>query len=120
MQLLTQEAREGLFNVRNRPVLTKVRNSAPSKYCEGSSVKNSLIADGCTIEGTVENSVLFRGVKVGRGSVVRNCILLQDAYIGSDVTLDCVVTDKDVVIRDRRHLSGCETMPFFIGKGGSV
>lgn len=120
MQLLTQEAREGLFNVKNRPVLTKIRNSPPTKYCEGSEVKNSVVADGCIIEGTVENSVLFRGVKIGRGTVVKNCILMQDTYVGANATLNCVITDKDAVIRDGRHLSGCESMPFFIGKGGSV
>ncbi len=120
MDMLTQEAREGLFAVKNRPVLTKVRNSAPTKYKEGADVKNSFIADGCVIEGTVENSILFRGVKVGKGTVVRNSILLQDTYTGSDVTLNCVITDKDVTIRDGRHLSGHQTMPFFVGKGGKV
>ena len=120
MDMLTQEAREGLFAVKNRPVLTKVRNSAPTKYKEGADVKNSFIADGCVIEGTVENSILFRGVKVGRGTVVKNSILMQDTYTGSDVTLNCVITDKNVTIRDGRHLSGHETMPFFVGKGGSV
>ncbi len=120
MAMLTAEAREGLFGVRNRPVLTKVRNSAPTKYKEGADVKNSFIADGCVIEGTVENSILFRGVKIGRDTVVKNSILMQDTYTGSDVTLNCVITDKNVVIRDGRHLSGHETMPFFVGKGGSV
>ena len=120
MDMLTQEAREGLFGVKNRPVLTKVRNSAPTKYKEGADVKNSFIADGCVIEGTVENSILFRGVKVGKGTVVKNSILMQDTYTGSDVTLNCVITDKDVTIRDGRHLSGHETMPFYVGKGGSV
>ncbi len=120
MAMLTQEAREGLFGVRNRPVLTKVRNSAPTIYKEGAAATNSFIADGCIIEGTVENSILFRGVKVGRGTVVRNSILMQDTYTGSDVTLDCVITDKNVVIRDGRHLAGCDTLPYFIGKGGSV
>ena len=120
MQLLTPEAREGLFRVKNRPVLTKVRNSAPTKYCEGAKVSNSLIADGCVIEGTVENSILFRGVKVGRGTVVRNSILLQDTYTGSNVSLNCVIADKNVIIRDDRNLSGHETMPFFIGKNGMV
>ena len=120
MDMLTQEAREGLFAVKNRPILTKVRNSAPTKYKEGADVKNSFIADGCVIEGTVENSILFRGVKVGKGTVVKNSILMQDTFTGSDVTLNCVITDKDVTIRDGRHLSGHETMPFFVGKGGSV
>ena len=120
MDMLTQEAREGLFAVKNRPILTKVRNSAPTKYKDGANVKNSFIADGCVIEGTVENSILFRGVKVGRGTVVKNSILMQDTFTGTDVTLNCVITDKDVTIRDGRHLSGHETMPFFVGKGGSV
>lgn len=120
MDMLTQEAREGLFGIKNRPVLTKVRNSAPTKYCEGADVKNSFIADGCVIEGTVENSIIFRGVKIGRGTVVKNSILMQDTYTGADVTLNCVITDKNVVIRDGRHLSGHETMPFFVGKDVSV
>ena len=120
MALLSQEAREGLFHVRNRPILTKVRNSAPTKYKEGASIKNSFIADGCVIEGTVENSIIFRGVKVGKGTVIRNSILMQDTYTGENVTLNCVITDKDVTIRDGRHLSGHETMPFFVGKGISV
>ena len=120
MAMLSPEAREGLFAVKNRPVLTKVRNSAPTKYCEGAGVKNSMIADGCVIEGEVENCILFRGVKIGRGTKVKNSILLQDTYVGSDVSLNCVVTDKNVIIRDGRVLSGHETMPFFVGKNGSV
>ncbi len=120
MALLNQDARDGLFSVNNRPILTKVRNSTPTKYCEGAKVTNSLIADGCIIEGTVENSILFRGVKVGRDTVIKNSILMQDTYTGSDVSLNCVITDKNAVIRDGRTLSGHETMPFFIGKNGSV
>ena len=80
----------------------------------------SLIADGCEIHGTVENSIIFRGVKIGKGAVVRNSIILQDTYVGSDVSLNCVITDKNVVINDGRVLSGHQTMPFFIGKGVRV
>ena len=69
-------------------------------------VKNSLIADGCVIEGTVKNSILFRGVKVGKNTVIENSILFQDTYTGNNVTLNCVITDKNVVIRDYRNLSG--------------
>ncbi|MBQ7292781.1 MAG: glucose-1-phosphate adenylyltransferase subunit GlgD, partial [Clostridia bacterium] len=67
-----------------------------------------------------ENSIIFRGVKVCKGAVVKNAIILQDTYIGSDVTLNCVITDKNVVINDGRMLSGHQTMPFFIGKGMRV
>ena len=80
-------------------------------------MKNSLIADGCKIEGEVYNSVIFRGVKVGRGTVIRNSVVMQNTITGENVTLNCIITDKNVVIRDRRNLSGCETHPFYISKG---
>ena len=117
MKLLEPDVRAGLFAVENRPIYTKVRNSPPTKYIEGASVKNSIVADGCVIEGTVENSILFRGVRVGKGSVVRNCILMQDTCVGDDASLNCVISDKNVMIKDGRNLSGHETMPFFLGKG---
>ena len=120
MKLLGSEAREGLFGVKNHPILTKVRNSAPTRYCEGASVKNSVVADGCIIEGTVENSIIFRGVRVGRGAVVKNCILFQDTYVCDNASLNCVITDKNVTIRDGRTLSGHQSMPFYIGKKVTV
>ena len=120
MKLLTEEARHGLFDRPNRQIYTKLRNSAPVKYAENAKVKNSLVADGCVIEGTVENSILFRGVHVGKGTVVRNSILLQDSYVGSNVELNCVITDKNVVVKDDRKLSGHQSMPFFIEKGKMV
>jgi glucose-1-phosphate adenylyltransferase len=120
MQLLTDEARHGLFAQPNRQIYTKLRNSAPVKYAEGAVVKNSLVADGCVIEGTVENSILFRGVHVGKGTVIRNSILLQDTYVGTNADLNCVISDKNVVIKDDRKLSGHQTMPFFIEKGKMV
>ena len=120
MELLDPKTRKEIFEVPNFPVYTKVRNSAPTKYTSNAAVKNSYIADGCVIDGTVENSIIFRGVKVGKGAVIKNSIILQDTYIGSDVSLNCVITDKNVVINDGRVLSGHQTMPFFIGKGVRV
>jgi glucose-1-phosphate adenylyltransferase len=120
MRLLDHDSRVNLFYRRNQPIFTKVRNSAPTRYLPGASVKNSLIADGCVIEGTVENSILFRGVKVGKGTVVKNSILMQDTYTGENVLLNCVITDKNVMIKDGRMLSGCESMPFYIGKNGAI
>ncbi|MBR6633397.1 MAG: glucose-1-phosphate adenylyltransferase subunit GlgD [Clostridia bacterium] len=120
MRLLTEEAREGLWGDRNRRIYTKLRNSAPTKYSDEAKVTNSLIADGCVIEGTVENSILFRGVHVGKGAVVRNSVLLQDTYVGNNATVNCTITDKNVMIKDSRNLSGHETMPFFISKGSMV
>ncbi len=115
MELLDKNVRDELFGARD--IYTKVRDSAPSKYIEGAKVANSLISDGCIIEGTVENCILFRGVKVGKGAHIKNSILMQDCVIGSGVQLDCVIADKNAVIRDNRHLAGCETLPYFVSKG---
>ena len=118
MALLDKNIRDELFCARD--IYTKVRDSAPSKYGDGAVIRNSLISDGCMVEGTVENSILFRGVKVGKGSVVKDSIIMQDTVIGECVKLNCVVTDKNVVIRDRRILSGCEIQPYFLPKGSMV
>lgn len=120
MQLLDGSVRESLFAVQNRPVLTKVRNSPPTRYSGDAKVVNSLVADGCFIEGTVENSIIFRGVRVGKDTVVRNCILMQDTVVGRNAELNCVVTDKNVFIKDTRNLSGYCTHPFFIEKGTMI
>ena len=120
MRLLDHDSRVNLFYRRNQPIYTKVRNSAPTRYLPSAKVKNSLIADGCVIEGTVENSILFRGVHVGKGTVIKNSILMQDTFTGENVKLGCVITDKDVVIKNDRELCGHESLPFYIGKGMTV
>ncbi len=120
MMMLKDDVRRDLFSNPERKIFTKIRNSAPTRYAVDATVKNSMIADGCTIEGTVENSIIFRGVHVGKGTVVKNSILLQDTYVGTNANLNCVITDKNVVIKDGRNLSGYDTMPFFIGKGVMV
>ena len=120
MKLLDKSSREQLFGIKNFPVLTKIRNSAPTRYCSGAKVTNSVVAEGCVIEGTVENSIIFRGVHVGHGAVVKNCVLFQDTYVCPGANINCVITDKNVMIKDKRVLSGCENMPFYIGKNTSV
>ena len=65
----------------------------------------------------MENSILFRGVKVGKGATIKNSIVMQDNIIGANTALDCVITDKNVVISDRKTLGGCATLPYYIPKG---
>lgn len=121
MELITDaDARNALFGEKTRPIYTKVRNSAPAKYIGNATVKNSLVADGCVIEGHVENSILFRGVKVGKNTVVKNSILFQDTFTGENVSLNYVLTDKDVVIRDGVTLSGAQSMPIYVAKGKMI
>ncbi len=120
MRLLDRGSCVNLFYRHNQPIFTKVRNSVPTRYAPGAKVSNSLIADGCVIEGTVENSILFRGVKVGKGTRVSNSILMQDTLVSENVRLNCVITDKNVIIKDNRELCGHETMPFYIAKESQV
>ena len=114
------DARRSLLGRKEQPILTKVHNSAPCLYKENSKVINSLIADDCVIEGHVENSILFRGVKVARGAVVRNSILFGGCYIGENSSVNCIVADKQVMLSDGCHLSGHDTMPFYVGKGKRI
>ncbi|MGN0696884.1 MAG: glucose-1-phosphate adenylyltransferase subunit GlgD [Oscillospiraceae bacterium] len=119
MDLLDTEKRNMLFPD-NAPVYTKVRDNPPAKYAIGANVRNSLVADGCIIEGTVENCILFRGARVGKGSTVRNSIIMQDSVIGSKCEINCVITDKNVRISDGRMLTGSKNYPLYIGKGAEI
>ena len=118
MKLLDNDVRNELFG--DRSVFTKIRDSAPTKYGNNAIVKNSMIADGCEILGEVENSILFRGVKVARGTKVKNCILMQNTVIGENASLNCIIADKNVVVRDRINLSGAENHTFYIPKGSMI
>ena len=102
------------------PIYTKIRDDNPTRYLEGSSVKNSLLADGCVIEGTVENSVLFRGCKIKKDAVVKNCVLMQDTVVEPNCNVEYVVTDKNVHITEDKKLAGTDTFPVFVAKNHSV
>lgn len=116
MELLEPENCAELFNL-DRPIYTKVRDDMPAIYGLGSSVKNSLIANGCIIDGEVENSILFRGVRVEKGAVVKNSILMQGSFVASGSTLNYTIADKSVAITPNKTLSGAENYPVFVGKG---
>lgn len=105
-----------LFNP-ERPIYTKVKDEMPATYGIGATVKNSLVASGCIIEGEVENSIIFRGVRIEKGAVVKNSIVMQESYIAQGSTLNCVVADKNVVVTPNKTLSGAENYPVYIGKG---
>lgn len=105
MSLLDFDVRQDLFN-RERPVYTKSRDDMPAKYGLKSDVSASLIADGCVIEGTVKNSVLFRGVRVEAGAVVENCVLMEGTVVGANSKLTCLITDRSVTVTPDKKLDG--------------
>lgn len=119
MRLLHQNVREELFNGESK-IYTKVKDSAPTTYGKNCKVTNSLIADGCVINGTVENSILFRNVRVQEGAVISNSIIMEDGVVMENSTLAYAVTDKHVVIRENRQISGFSTYPIVIVKNKVV
>ena len=114
MDLLDYTVRQELF--KKSPVYTKTRDDVPAVYRDGNSVKNSLVADGCVIEGNVENCVLFRGVHIGRNASVKNAIIMQDSEIEDSVELENVILDKNVTVRAHGRLIGQVQYPIVIGK----
>ena len=119
LKLIDEKNLNALFPKKN-PVYTKILDDNPTRYVTGSSVSNSLLADGCVIEGTVENCVLFRGVKVKKGAVFKNCVLMQDTVVDAGAELDCVVTDKNVRITADKKLSGTKSFPVYVQKSHIV
>ncbi|NLD26572.1 MAG: hypothetical protein GX661_04345 [Acholeplasmataceae bacterium] len=118
MELLKEEVRSELFMQPGRSIYTKVRDSMPTKYGENASVRNSLIADDCFIDGVVENSILFRGTKVLKGAVIRNSILMQDTIVQDNIVLDHVITDKNVKIMHRENIIGQADNIAYVRKDG--
>lgn len=115
MDLLDKENRQQLF-IKERPIFTKVRDDMPTIYGLGSNVTSSLAADGCIIDGEVKNSIIFRGVRIAKGAVVENSVIMQDTYVGEDARLNCIIADKSVVIKPNKVLCGDKAYPIYIGK----
>ena len=118
MKLLDAKNLDALFE--GNPIYTKIRDDHPTRYITGSKVKNAMVADGCIIEGEVENCILFRGVEVRAGAKVKNCVLMQDSVIEGDARLEYVVSDKNVHVTEGKEIKGTDTFPVFIAKGQTV
>lgn len=114
MKLLKNENLDALFG--KNPIYTKIRDDNPTRYIAGASAKNVLVADGCVIEGEIENCILFRGVKIGKGAKVKNSILMQDTVVKAGVEAEYIIADKKVTISEGKKLTGTDSFPVFIVK----
>ncbi|MFA5342210.1 MAG: glucose-1-phosphate adenylyltransferase subunit GlgD, partial [Clostridia bacterium] len=119
MMILRKEIREKLF-FKPGLIYTKVKDEAPSKYMDSAVVKNSLIADGCVINGQVENSIIFRGVRIEKGAKISNSIIMQNSEVQENAILEHVILDKEVIIRQDIRLTGQESYLVLINKGAIV
>ncbi|MDO4298955.1 MAG: glucose-1-phosphate adenylyltransferase subunit GlgD [Lachnospiraceae bacterium] len=114
MKLLDDANLDALFS--GNPIYTKIRDDNPTRYIDGAVAKNVMVADGCVIEGEVENSILFRGVKVAKGAKVKNCILMQDTVIEENANVEYVISDKKVRVTEGKEVKGTDTFPVFVAK----
>lgn len=119
MCIMDKAIRDELFDSK-RPIYTKVRDDMPARYGLESRVKNSLVGNGCIIEGEVENSVIFKGVRIGKKTKVSNCVVMQDTVIGENCNLNYIIADKDIKIMNERILMGFKSYPVYISKSSVV
>ncbi len=118
MKLLKDENLDALFAP--NPVYTKIRDDNPTRYIDGAKAKNVLVADGCVIEGEVENCVLFRGVHIAKGAKVKNCVLMQDTSVGEGANIEYLITDKNVTITADKEVKGTDTFPVYVAKHQTI
>ena len=120
MELLSCCVRDGLFKSDDRRIYTSVHSSPPTRYSISSNVKNSLIADGCKIEGRVRDSIIFRGVTIGKGCNIENSIIFENTQISPGVNIKHIICEKNVVITEGVNLTGHIKKPFFIDKNSFI
>lgn len=116
LEMLKPEIFNALF-LKERPILTKVKDEPPTRYGKNSKVNRAFIANGCIIEGHVENSIIFRGVHIGKGTVVKNSIIMQKTQVGEGCRIENAILDKDVKIGSNIQLLGEANYPNVIHKG---
>ena len=115
MKMLDVDVRKEIFSAKNR-IYTKVKDQVPTQYGKTASVSDSLIADGCVIEGTVENSIIFRGVHIGKDAVVKNSIVMQNSVIEENCDIENVIIDKECTLRQAKRLVGQPNYPVILPK----
>lgn len=119
LALTQKEVRDGLFGGVH-PVYTKVRSRVPSYYGDSCQMENVVVADGCILEGSVKNSVLFRQVTIAEGSTVENCVIMNDSVVGTGCQLKNVILDKNVTVTPGTKLFGTLANPIVIKRGEIV
>lgn len=120
LDLLKKEVRDELFGDASDAIYTKVKDTVPTRYGRDCDISNSFIADGCTIEGGVENCIIFRGVHIGKGTKVKNSIIMQNSQVLDNCVVENAIFDKEVVLRKDKKIIGQETYPVVVGKGTIV
>lgn len=119
LDMLNKDIRREIF-ASHQPILTRTKDSVPTKYGDNASVKNCYVADGCVIDGEVTNSIIFRNVKIATGAKISNSVVMQNSVIEAGASLDYVIVDKNATITAEQEIKGTKTLPVVVNKGKTV
>lgn len=119
MDMIKSDVYKELF-LGNRRIYTKSADGAPAKYGPNAKVSNSLICSGCEVDGTVENSIIFRESQIAEGAVIKNSVVMAEGFIAPEAEINHTILDRHVKVYSKAHLSGSSNHPVFIPKGASV
>ena len=109
MEFLNKNTRDYFFK-QYPDIYSKVDDLPPAKYNYGANVRNSLVSSGCIVNGTIENSVLFKKIYVGNNSVIKNSIILSNAYIGDNAYIEnCIVESGSTIKANSRYVGDTGT-----------
>ena len=119
LAIIDRDVRHSLYRD-GLTIYTRVRDQIPCYYGEHSEIDDCIVADGCVLLGTAINSVLFRGVKLSNGAMVKNCVIMADCEIGIGAQLEYCILDKDVKINAGVKLIGTMEHPVILNRGDVV
>ncbi len=119
MDVLREEVQTALFRQEDA-IFTKLKNQVPTRYGESADITRCLVGDGCILEGSAENCVFFRGVKLGKHAHLKNCIVMEKTHIDTNCTAENVIFDKECLMREGRRLTGQPNYPIIIRKGAVI
>ena len=114
MDLLAEHPSMDLTDL-NWIIHTRSEERSPARVARGAEITESLISHGCVIEGTVRRSVLSPGVRIERGAVVTDSIILTDAVVGRGAVLEMAILDKHVRVGPEVRIGGGEAVPNPLG-----
>ena len=115
LNLLKKDISRELF-FDNGPIYTKSKDEPSTWYIEGANCQNSIIANGCIIEGNVQNSIIFRGVKIGKNAIVKNSIIMQKSEIEEGAIVVNSILDKYTSVEKGTKIEGNASMPYVVEK----
>ncbi len=117
--ITTDTVRKAIFK-KDRPIYTRVRDEVPTYYGENSKVTSCSVADGCIINGTAENSVISRNIRIEEGATVKNSIIMKDCVIEAGAYIENAIIDRGITVTGDTKLIGTKTRPMIYGKGSAV